>query len=365
MSMQTRGGDARVVDAVSSGREGEGRDSSGEMDEKHRVQDNARAGFDAAQRHAGKEGAFDETAGLSKSGKPRPSRRGFFGGMAGGALIGMTAGATLGYRASPPVVTLDAGKHLAGKVAMVTGGTSGIGKASVFALARAGAQVVFCGRREALGEEIANEVRATGGSARFIRCDVRDEGQIRAFFSSILSQEGRLDIAFNNAGIYANHPFHEMPTDVFDDVQRTNVRGIFLCMKEEIPIMLRQGSGVIIVNSSVQDLATRDGSAAYGPSKRAIIGLMRSAALEYGGRGIRVNALCPGATDTPMVRPANLPAPAWGLAAKQWGERHVHGMGRLGQPEELANAVLWMASDEMSYLNGASIVVDGGMTTAL
>lgn len=297
-----------------------------------------------------------------------PSRRrllGTAGSAAFGVGAGLAGGGALGYQASPPPPLVDGVKRFKDKVVVITGGTSGIGRASVIAFADAGARVVFCGRRGQLGAQVEAEVRQRGGQARFMRADVRHADQIQALMRSVVEREGRLDIAFNNAGIYANHPFHRMPIEVFDDVQATNMRGAFLCMQAQIPIMLRQGGGVIILTSSVQDLATRVGSAAYSPSKRGQVALARVAALEYGNRGIRVNALCPGATDTEMVRAAGLPPAAWGVASKQWAKANVHGMQRMGTADEMARAAMWIASDEMGYLNGASIVVDGGMTAAL
>lgn len=302
----------------------------------------------------------------------RASRRAFLGAIAGSAtagfMAGAAAGAALGYRASPPPPVVDGPKRFAGKVVLVTGGTSGIGRASVIAFADAGADVVFCGRREARGREVEREAAPRGGSARFVRADVRDPEQVRALVDGIVQRHGRLDVAFNNAGIYGNRPFHEMPLAEFDDIQATNVRGTFLCMQAQLPVMLAQGGGTIIVTSSVQELATRPGSVAYAASKRALVALVKVAALEYGARGIRVNAICPGTIDTPMVRQgaaATLPDPAWGIASRQWAKDNVPGVQRMGTPEEIARAVLWMASDEMSYLNGAAVVVDGGMTTAL
>lgn len=296
-------------------------------------------------------------------------RRGFLaraGGATAGLVAGLASGAALAYRASaPPPLPAQGDKRFADKVVLVTGGTSGIGRASVIAFADQGAHVVFCGRREALGAEVAAEVAGRGGKARFVRCDVRDEAQVQALMADVLAKHGRLDVAFNNAGIQVMQPLHELTVEAFDEMQATNVRGVFLCMRAQLPIMMRQGSGVIVVNSSVQDFATRAGASGYGASKRALVGLARTAALEYAQHGIRVNAVLPGATDTPMVRPKGLPDAAWGIAAKQWATANVHGMGRLGTPDEIARAVLWMASDDMSYLTGASIVVDGGMTAAL
>ncbi len=147
------------------------------------------------------------------------------------------------------------------------------------------------------------------------------------------------------------------------------MRGTFLCMKAQLPIMAAQGSGSIVVTSSVQSIATRAGSAAYSASKRALVGLVQVAALEYGSQGIRINALCPGTVDTELVRrqagAENLPEAAWAVAALQWGQANAHGIQRMATPSQMAQAALWLASDEMVYLNGAAIVVDGGMTAAL
>lgn len=307
-----------------------------------------------------------ETSTLSRS------RRGFIGALAAGTTglaAGLAGGVAVGHDSHPPTPPVDGPKRFAGKVVLVTGGTSGIGRAAVLAFADAGALVVFCGRREELGAQVAAEATAGGGRARFLRTDVREQTQVKALMADIARQHGRLDVAFNNAGIYVNRPFHEMSLSEFDDVQATNVRGTLMCMQEQLPIMLQQGSGAIVVTSSVQELATRPGSGAYAASKRALVGLVKVAALEYGARGIRVNALCPGTIDTPMVRNEGaakyLPDAAWTVAARAWGKRNVHGIERMGTADEMARAVLWMSSDEMSYLNGAAIVVDGGMTTAL
>ena len=260
-------------------------------------------------------------------------------------------------------------QRYAGKVVLVTGATSGIGRAAALAYADEGAQVILCGRREALGLQAQNDIRARGGRARFVRTDVREPEQVKALMQGIAQQEGRLDVAFNNAGVTFNQTLHETPLSVFDDVWATNVRGTFLCMQAQLPMMLAQGSGNILVTSSLQAFATRPGGSAYTASKRALVGLVQAAALEYGAQGIRVNALCPGVINTPMVRDVGgmggMPDFAWNLAAKAWGRSHVPGVKRMGTPEEMAHAALWMTCDDMSYLNGSAVLVDGGMTSAL
>lgn len=287
-----------------------------------------------------------------------------------GLAAGFVGGVAVGHDATPPTPPRVPGpKRFEGKSVLITGGTSGIGRASVVAFADEGARVVFCGRRETLGAELEALVRVRGGEATFVRADVRNADEVVALTDLVRIRLGRLDVAFNNAGISISKPFHETSPEEFEAVQNTNVRGVFLCMRQQLAIMLAQGSGTILVTSSVQALATRTGSAAYSASKRSLIGLVQVAALEYGARGIRINALCPGTVDTPLVRrqagAEALPEAAWAVAARQWSQKNVHGIERMATSDEMARAALWLASDEMSYLNGSAIVVDGGMTSAL
>ena len=300
-------------------------------------------------------------------------RRRLLGGLAIGAMAGL-AGAAAGAAAAhdanaEPPPRIEGPKRFQDKVVLITGGTSGIGRASVIAFADEGAKVVFCGRRRSLGAEVETVVRARGGDAAYVWADVRQEEAVKALVAEVKRRHGRLDVAFNNAGVSIGRPLHETSLAEYETVMDTNVRGVFLCLREQIPVMLDQGSGVILITSSVQSVATRPGSAAYSASKRGLLGLMQVAALEYGARGIRVNALCPGTVDTPMVRDlggaADLPDAAWAIAAKAWGRGNVPGLERMATADEMARAALWLSSDEMSYLNGSAVLVDGGMTSAL
>ena len=300
-------------------------------------------------------------------------RRRLLGGLAIGAMAGL-AGAAAGAAAAhdanaEPPPRIEGPKRFQDKVVLITGGTSGIGRASVIAFADEGAKVVFCGRRRSLGAEVETVVRARGGDAAYVWADVRQEEAVKALVAEVKRRHGRLDVAFNNAGVSIGRPLHETSLAEYETVMDTNVRGVFLCLREQIPVMLDQGSGVILITSSVQSVATRPGSAAYSASKRGLLGLMQVAALEYGARGIRVNALCPGTVDTPMVRDlggaADLPDAAWAIAAKAWGRGNVPGLERMATADEMARAALWLSSDEMSYLNGSAVLVDGGLPSAL
>lgn len=303
----------------------------------------------------------------------RKDRRRLLGGLAIGTVAGLAgaaAGAAVAHDANAvPPPRIEGPKRFKGKVVLITGGTSGIGRASVIAFADEGAKVVFCGRRRPLGAEVEALVRSRGGDAVYVWADVRQEASIKALVAEVKRRHGRLDVAFNNAGVSVGRPLHETSVADYENVMDTNVRGVFLCLREQIPLMLDQGSGVILITSSVQSVATRPGSAAYSASKRGLLGLMQVAALEYGARGIRVNALCPGTVDTPMVRDlggaTDLPDPAWAIAAKAWGRQNVPGLERMATADEMARAALWLSSDEMSYLNGSAVLVDGGMTSAL
>jgi NAD(P)-dependent dehydrogenase (short-subunit alcohol dehydrogenase family) len=251
------------------------------------------------------------------------------------------------------------------KVVLITGATSGIGRAAAEQFASEGGKVAFCGRRENLGHEVEAGIRSRGGEATYIHADVRDESQVKAFVDQTVHKYGRLDVAFNNAGITLERPLHEYSSAEWDDIQNTNLRGVFLAMKYEIPYMLENGRGNIVVTSSSNAIATTDKRAAYTASKRGLVGLIQSAALDYVDKGIRINALIPGTTDTALVRRVahmeNVPDAVWEAATSLWGKSHVP-MKRMATPEEIAAFALALASDDFPYMTGAQMVIDGGKT---
>jgi len=243
---------------------------------------------------------------------------------------------------------------LAGKAVLVTGGTSGIGRATALAFARRGADIAILGRDADRGHDTAAACRAAGGAACFITVDLGDTERIGRAIQQARDQLGRLDIAFNNAGVQERRaPLADQPDEVFDTVFDVNVRSLFLAMKAEIALMLPAGSGVIINNGSVSGLRNPNpGLALYAASKAAVLSLTRSAALEYAPRGLRINAVSPGRVETPMMLAsgiADMSAVAAGLPAR-----------RLGRPEEVAEAVVWLASDAASFVVGHNLCVDGG-----
>jgi NAD(P)-dependent dehydrogenase (short-subunit alcohol dehydrogenase family) len=251
-------------------------------------------------------------------------------------------------------------KILESKVALVTGGTSGIGKATAIALGAAGAKVVFSGRREAEGEDVANSIRKSGAECLFVRSDVSSEADIKTLVQKTVEIYGRLDCAFNNAGVVSpEKPLHEQSIEDFDKLMAINVRGLFLCMKYEIEQMLTQGSGAIVNNSSILGLIGFSGSSPYVASKHAVMGLTRSAALDYAKQGIRINAVNPGSTVTEgfdrILNKAGITADD--LAA-------MVPMGRIAQAEEVAQAVVFLCSDAASYITGQPLAIDGGYTAA-
>jgi NAD(P)-dependent dehydrogenase (short-subunit alcohol dehydrogenase family) len=223
--------------------------------------------------------------------------------------------------------------HHANKVALITGGASGIGEATAIKFANEGAKVVISDIQEEKGKQLVDRVKQKGGDAIFIKADVSKEEDVRALVKSIVEHYGRLDYAFNNAGIEGEQAStHEATMDNFDKIMQVNVKGVWMCMKYEIEQMLKQGEGGAIVNtSSVAGLVGFPGLAHYTASKHAVIGLTRTAALDYGDKGIRINAVCPGVIDTPMVDRA------FGQDKEALGDQKP--IGRLGQPEEIASAV--------------------------
>ena len=248
----------------------------------------------------------------------------------------------------------------AGKVALVTGGTSGIGRAAALAFARAGARVVVAGRRRVEGEAVAAEITAAGGEGIFVVCDVAHAGDVAALVAATLERFGRLDCAFNNAGIEGvlGKPLHEQPLDEFDALMAVNLRGLFVCLQHEIAAMLTSGGGAIVNTASILGQVGFPGSAPYVASKHAIIGLTRTAALDYATSGIRVNAICPGGVETAMLdRLAQALGPA-DLVRQQLIA--LHPMARLSRPDEIAASVLYLCSTAASAITGHALAVDGG-----
>lgn len=246
------------------------------------------------------------------------------------------------------------------KVVLITGATSGIGEATAKAFASEGAIVHFCGRREALGEKIAQEINAQGGRSSYQKADVRNEQDVKAFVDTCVKKYGQIDIAFNNAGIEATAaPLAEQSHENFMNVITTNVVGYFLSMKYEIPHMLQRGGGVIINNASVSG---HDGFALISPysaSKHAVIGLTKCAALEYTPKNIRINSISPGGVDTPMLRRA---LKGFGITPEQAATGVP--IRRINTVEEMARIVMFLSSDDASSVAGTDIDVTGGMLTA-
>ena len=245
-----------------------------------------------------------------------------------------------------------------GQVALVTGGASGMGLATVQAFAEAGAAVVLADINEEALRMETERLTTAGHQAIGVRCDVSDEDQVAALVERAVSTFGRLDMAFNNAGIQAPpSDLADERADVYDRVQAINLRGVWACMKHELKQMREQGSGAIVNCSSLGGLVGLPGRAAYHAAKHGVIGLTRSAALEYASRGIRVNAICPGTIETPMVTD---------MIAR--GELDVEEavanqpIGRFGKPEEIAATVLWLCSPGASFVHGVALPVDGGYT---
>jgi NAD(P)-dependent dehydrogenase (short-subunit alcohol dehydrogenase family) len=247
---------------------------------------------------------------------------------------------------------------LENKVALVTGGTSGIGRATAIALAQAGAKVVVIGRRQVEGEETIRQIQAMGGEGFSVAADVSKEADVQMLIEKIMTHYGRLDIAFNNAGVEQDPtPLAEQAEATYDRIMDINVKGVWLSLKHEIPALLKSGGGTIVNTSSVAGLVGGAMIPIYTASKHAVEGLTKSLALEYAKQGIRVNAVSPGPIQTEMFDRLSKANP-------EAIEQIIAGlpMDRMGTPEEVANAVLWLCSDASSFVTGQSISVDGGIT---
>lgn len=240
------------------------------------------------------------------------------------------------------------------KVALITGGTSGIGKATAFAFAKRGAKVVVVDKNE--DSEALSSIKKIAEKMLFIQCDVSNSTEVKLMIEKTIATFGRLDYAFNNAGIEGRVAITaDCSEENWDNTLNSNLKGIWLCMKYEIPEMLKHHKGVIINCSSVAGLVGFNGFPAYVASKHGVIGLTKTAALEYAKEGIRINAVCPGVIDTPMIDRITKRD-----KEKEKQFSNMEPVGRFGSPEEIANAVVWMCSDEASFITGHSMVVDGG-----
>jgi NAD(P)-dependent dehydrogenase (short-subunit alcohol dehydrogenase family) len=247
-----------------------------------------------------------------------------------------------------------------GQVALVTGASSGMGLATARAFARHGASVTLADIDEPALEAASNELAAAGHRVLAVVCDVADEAQVAAMVDQTAATFGRLDMAFNNAGVMIPpSDAADEPIDHFDRVDGINLRGVWACMKHELRQMREQGSGAIVNCSSLGGLVGLPGRASYHASKHGVIGLTRSAALEYAPRGIRINAVCPGTIDTPMVA-AMQASGELDLAAAL----RAQPIGRLGTADEIAAAVLWLCSPAASFVIGVALPIDGGYTAA-
>jgi NAD(P)-dependent dehydrogenase (short-subunit alcohol dehydrogenase family) len=251
-----------------------------------------------------------------------------------------------------------ADQSYAGKSVLVTGAAGGIGRAAALGFGRAGARVVVADIGTAGGEETVALIRQAGGEAVFVKTDVSREAEVEALIAQAVATYGRLDCAFNNAGIEEeSKPLADADEVLFDRIMSVNVKGVWLCMKHEIRQMLKQGGGAIVNTASVAGLVGAPLQPIYAASKHAVVGMTKTAAAEYGKAGIRINSVCPGIIRTPMLDRALEREPR-----REKSIVKVHPVGRLGEAEEIANAAIWLCSDAASFVTGHQLAVDGGLT---
>lgn len=248
---------------------------------------------------------------------------------------------------------------LENRVCLVTGAGSGIGRVTAQRMAEEGAQVMVSDRDSDGGNETVALIRSAGGDARFVACDVSKAAEVERMIAETMNAYGRLDCAVNNAGVGGlMSPVHEKTEDEWDFVLAVNLKGVWLCMKHEIAAMLENGGGAIVNTASVAGLLGFRNASAYAASKHGVIGLTKSAALEYARKGIRVNAVCPGFTDTPMVQTMVEFVPVM----KEITQKAAP-MRRLGQPNETAEAIVWLCSEKASFVTGHALPIDGGLVS--
>lgn len=249
--------------------------------------------------------------------------------------------------------------HMAGKVALVTGGGTGIGRATALAFAQEGSKVVIASRTQATGEAVAQQIQADGGEAIWVKTDVSQADQVESLVQKTIATYGHLDYAFNNAGSGGGGGWlPEIAEADWDATIDGYLKSVFLCMKYEIPEMLKQGAGAIVNNASVDGERAFPWDPVYSAAKHGVLGLTKSASMQYASKGVRINAVCPGWILTPPVENILRQNPQ----AEQGMLQHQP-IGRLGKPEEVAQAVVWLCSDKASLMVGVSMPVDGGYLT--